>query len=95
MLKDYSIVFHNNNTRVMIFKGSEVLKSFGAVPKKIIQEVADKLELYLYGETCMHTGKHLFKVGKLTGSGGGVVNLLTTTSKAKFNKFICEFVNTK
>ena len=95
MKKDYSIVYYNSDTRCFIYKHSDILKSFGAVPKSIIEDVAKKFDLYLYGETCMYTGKHLLKVGKVVNDNGGVVNLLTTISKAKFNRFICEYVNTK
>ena len=95
MKNDISYVLFNQDTRVMVFNHGDVLSSFGRVPKKIIESIAADLELYLYGETCMHTGKHLYKVGKVTNENGGVVNFFTTTSKAKFNRFVCEFINTK
>jgi len=94
-INDFHFMTVNNKTKVICFNHSKVLKSFGRVPKSMIQNIATQLELYLYGEMCMHTGKHVYKIGKLFGSGGGVVNLFTTTSKAKFNRFVCEFVNTK
>ncbi len=90
MEKDYSYILYNNDTRVFVYKGDKTLKSFGSVPKKIIQEIAAKLGLYLYGEISYYTSKQVFKAGLLCNDSGGVVNLFTTASRAKFNRFVCE-----
>lgn len=93
MKNDFNIAYYNNNTRTMVFNGTEVVtKGFSKLPRKLIQVVANKMGLYLYGEICMYTGKMLYKAGIVNDNNGGVVNLITTYSKATFNKFICSYI---
>lgn len=95
MKNDYNYILHNNNTRVTVLNGVKIVSNYSKLPPRLIQIIADKLELCLYGEISMYTGKQLFKVGKISNDNGGVINLYTTESKASFNRFICNFVNTK
>jgi hypothetical protein len=57
----------------------------------MIEDAAEFLGLYLYGEINMHTGKHDYKVGTIVNEKGGVRNLLTTSSETKFRKFILQY----
>jgi len=91
----YSVLTHSHGTRVTVFKGFKVVTAYSRVPKRLIEQVAAKLELYLHGEISMHTGKQVYKVGKVANDQGGVINLFSTESRAAFNRFVCTYVNTK
>ena len=93
MKNDFNFIMINNSTRVTVFNGTKIATNFSLMPKKFIQIIADRLKLSLYGEMSMYSGKQIFKVGKIVNENGGVVNLFTTESKAKFNRFVCEYVN--
>jgi len=84
-MKNYTVNFQGVKTTVLL-DGFEI-KAYSKVPEAIVEEVA-KFYNYLYKEKCMHTGKQLYKIGRLTNRNGGVINLLTTTSLSAFNKFI-------
>jgi len=87
----YTVVFEHNDTFPVVFLNGEIATSFSKIPKKIIQTIADKADLYLYGETSMYTNKHIFKVGKINNNQGGVTNLFSTESRAAFNAFVCGY----
>ena len=90
---DYTYILHNNNTRVMIFKNDQPVTDYSKLPPRFIEEIARKLELYLYEETSYYTGRITYKAGKLCNDKGGVINLYTTESRAAFNRFVCGYVN--
>lgn len=92
---DFNYILHNDGTRVTVFNGVKVITRYSNLPSRLINIIAGKLELYLYGEVCMYTGKQLFKVGKVCNDQGGVINLFTTYSRAAYNRFICNYVNVK
>jgi len=95
MKKEYSVVMYNNDTRVMVFDGAAIVTNYSKLPKRIVEDIADKLELYLHAETSYYTGKTVYKAGKIINENGGIVNLFSTTSRAAFNRFVCNYVNTK
>lgn len=95
MKNDYNYILINNNTRVIVFNGNKVVTAYSKLPRKMIEIIADHLELYLYGEVSMYTGKQVYKVGKKCNDQGGVIALFSTESRAAFNRFVCSYVNTK
>lgn len=76
---------------VKVTKNGKKITAFTQVPKEVIEQVAKLKDFYLYGETSMVNGKHIYKVSKVVKEAGGVVNYLTTESKSKYNKFIIEY----
>lgn len=92
MKNDYNFMLINNDTRSIVFNGTEVITNYSKLPKKLIQIIADKLGLYLHGETCIHTGKFIYKVALKANEKGGVIGLFSTYSRAKFNKFVIKYV---
>lgn len=81
----------NNNTKVIVFNGTKVSLNYSKMPKRLINIIADKLDLYQYGEVCQYTGEILFKVG-IKSNEGGIVGLFKTYSKSKMNKYIVNYV---
>lgn len=92
MKNDYNFMLINNDTRAIVFNGTDVITNYSKLPKKLIQIIAYKLGLYVSGETCMHTGKFIYKASLKANDKGGVIGLFSTYSRAKFNKFIVKYV---
>lgn len=92
MKNNYTWIAYNNNTRVVIFNGTQTVTNYSKLPKRLIETVADFLGLSLGGEMSMYTGKQIFKAGIKNSDNGGVVGLYTTESRAAFNRFVCNYV---
>lgn len=92
--KEYEFFMFNNDTRGILLKNNKNVNSFYNIPKKVIEKIAERLDLVLTGEMCMHTGKTIYKAGKRVGDTGGLINMFSTTSKAKLNRFVVTHVNT-
>lgn len=95
MKNDYNWMAYNNNTRVIVFNGTKIVTAYSKLPHRMIEIIANHLELYLYGETSMYSGKTIYKAGKKCNDNGGVICLYSTESRAAFNRFVCSYVNTK
>ena len=80
-----------NVTTVQMFNGLKFSENYSKLPNKIIDSLADFFELTLYGEISMYNGKMVYKVGIKSSDTGGMINILTTKSKASRNKFICNY----
>lgn len=91
MKKDYSYILINNETRVIVFYESKVVTNYSIIPKDFINILANKLGLYLHYEMCMYTGKKIYTVGVLVNDKGGIRSLFKTYSKARLNKFVCNY----
>ncbi len=95
MRNDFNYMLINDGTRVIVFNGTAVTREFSKMPARFIEIIANKLELYLHVDTSMYSGKHIYKVSKVCNIQGGVINLFATTSRAKFNRFVTQYVNIK
>lgn len=91
----YHVIKNRSDTGVTVFKGCKVVTDYRALPRVLIRQIAAFLELYCYGEMSMPTGKEVLKVGKICNDRGGVINLFSSESRADYNRFIVNYVNTK
>lgn len=86
----YSVLTHDRGKHVTVFKDTRVVTLYSAVPRELIQQVAEHKGLYCYGDMSYHTGKQIFKVGRLREGSTGVIQLYSTESRAAYNRYIIE-----
>ena len=89
MKKHYRLA-QTSKCEPVLFVNGNVASEFSSISRKWVEKIASIRGLYLYGEMCSVKCKHLYKVGKVVNGAGGVINLLTTYSKAEFNRYIVE-----
>ena len=63
---------------------------YSKIKRSDIRKVIKDKGLHLYNELD-YNGKVVYKLGIVANDNGGIVNLLTTTSKATLNQFIIEY----
>ena len=86
----YSVLTRDRGKHVTVLKDTRVVTLYSAVPRELIRQVAEYKGLYCYGEMSYHTGKQVFKVGRVCNDQGGVIGLFSTESRAAYNRYIIE-----